>query len=308
MATYENDNGVLKYIISPQSTDETSIELEATYESYKTGISYETKIDDIVSMHKLFAFEPTIIFDVIKIKPTIDIKTSHICATHEIEFANRKYTIVINIPKKESEGEDQATTDIQRQNKILIRSIAKLTDRISDLETQMKKLATCVMNNTYENEKEGCLTTLCDILGGNNIVYKNNNYIYTYRKSDHGFDETIKTIIQHPSTNINIICENGMPFIINIIDCSVQHAAYVNNVIEKFTFVKKHKEIDIFLQSKDGETVSSVCKKKIIEAHSKTDGAILHKWKDFRRMIVAMENDQRKNQEVSYISSSDDSD
>lgn len=310
MATYENDIGVLKYIISCPSTEETPTTLTATYESHETGISYETEIDDVPSIHKLFAFDDTIVSDVIKIKPTLNIEPSHICATHEIEFANRKYTIAINIPKKESEGEDQATANIQRQNKLLIRRVAKLTDRISDLETQMKKLATCVMNNSYGNEKGDCLNTLCDILGGNNIVQ--NNYIYLEhctRKLVYGsfccvpFDSFAKTIILHSSTNINFICENGATFIINVIDCKYTE---IDKVIENFIFVKKHKEIDIFLQSKDGETVSSICKKKIIEAHD--NAVILHKWKDFRRMIVAMENDQRTNQEVSYISSSDESD
>lgn len=305
MAIYENETGVLKYVISNSSTEETSTALIATYESYETGISYETEIDDIPSMHKLFALDDTIIFDVIEIEPTLEIEPSHICATHEIEFANRKYTITINIPKKESEGEDQAIANIQRQNKLLIRRVAKLTDRISNLETQMKKLATCVMNNSYGNEKGDCLNTLCDILGGNNIIYKNKNYIDGCMKdSSCTFDDFTKSIIQHPSTNINFICENGNPFIVNIVNC--MYMSDVDKVIENFTFVKKHKEIDIFLQSKDGETVSSICKKKIIEAHN--SAVILHKWKDFRRMIVAMENDQRTNQEVSYISSSDESD
>jgi hypothetical protein len=92
---------------------------------------------NIAALHKLFAFDATLIFDIIKLVPVLSIDDKSVVAKYCTEFAQRKYEIIIVLPHKECEGENET----MRQNKILLRQVATLTDRITMLETQINKLA-----------------------------------------------------------------------------------------------------------------------------------------------------------------------
>jgi hypothetical protein len=92
---------------------------------------------EITSIHKLFMLDPTMIVDMISDNSLIiDIKVNSkdVSVHYMTTLMKRKYNIILDCLRVTSEGQDPAIGDLQRQNKLLMRQVAMLTDRLDKIE------------------------------------------------------------------------------------------------------------------------------------------------------------------------------
>jgi hypothetical protein len=142
MTTQKDERGILVWKDSNKTTDD-DVCLCATYESYATGISYEICFDGadaIASIHKLFAFDVSLIFDIIKMVPTLTICDTSVHLKYVAEFANRKYDIEIILPRKEHEGENKTISVLRNELTVCRNKILQFEKKISDNDRKIAML------------------------------------------------------------------------------------------------------------------------------------------------------------------------
>ena len=208
---YETKVGMLKYKVDVSETtiDDDGISLLVTYESYETGIAYETTYDheDIGKIHKLFVLDPTIILDMVsdnKLITKIDVDSKDVLIFYNMVFMKRAYEIVLKADRVTHEGVDSATGDLQRQNKILLRQVSKLTDRLDYMEKQIESVTEYCVKLTNEVDKIRNMESELDKLvittdQHRNLRFVNSNWHtnpYEYFKMKNGVDFKNATVIK----------------------------------------------------------------------------------------------------------------
>lgn len=277
---YETKVGMLKYKVEVSETtiDDDGISLLVTYESYETGIAYETTYDheDIGKIHKLFILEPTLILDMIgdnKLITKVDVTSKDVLIFYNMSFMRLNYEIVLKADRVTHEGVDSATGDLQRQNKVLLRQVSKLTNRLDYMEKQLQKLAKivaygeCGVPIAHRNEKT--FDMLCELTDVSDIYLsktdEKNRRSYAYTKlsdvSTTKFKDNIivHTLLKHGS-DVNQCDVDGksvlMYYIGRIHGTSI--AAYGKEIsIHVKEYIKAGADVNI--RDNTGKTVLMYC-------------------------------------------------
>jgi len=282
---YETKVGMLNYKadVSETTIDDDGISLLVTYESYETGIAYETSYDheDIGKIHKLFRLDTTLILDMIgdnKLITKINVDSKDVMIFYNMTFMKRTYDIVLKADRVTHEGVDAATGDLQRQNKVLLRQVSKLTNRLDYMEKQIQKLAKIVAYGecgapvAYRNEKT--FDTLCELTDVSDIYLnktdEKNKRSYAYMKLiDGGSYEfktnyTVQTLLKH-DIDMNQCDKDGKSILIGFIEktCVYYGNMDENKRISSYVSAYIKAGADVNIRDKAGKTVLMYCEDKM---------------------------------------------
>jgi hypothetical protein len=269
---YETKKGMLKYLveISETTSEDDGITIRMIYESYEDGIAYETiyEPDNIPYIHKLFALDPTMILDIISDNSLImSIKNnSKVVSVHyKTKFMKRTYDITMACLRVTHEGQDPAMGDLQRQNKVLLRQVSKLTNRLDYMEKQFEKLSMCVAKielSEVTYRKPAMLTDLCDLIDINKVERDaTNSYVWnTFYACKGDFDTNFKvqTLMKgHLNLNIYDAKKNSLLGMI------ITNIGYSHDLTKYIEAMVKH-GVDVNYRNPEGKTPLIICEERMI--------------------------------------------
>jgi hypothetical protein len=268
---YKTKEGMLKYVIdvNKETFDNDGITITMTYDSYESGEEYKTcyKPEDISNIHKLFTLDPTLILDIIKnneLIKNITLGSGKMEVSYCTNFMNREYIICLSANKITHEGVDPEIYEIRLQNKILLRQVADLTNRLGDMESKFKKLSTCVANIGYGCDHQSKNIDLLRLVNINEIRHdKSNSYVENTAllKIHHKDNPEMLYILKN--ANLNISDENNTSLLSRmIIRISTPNPQAIEIAVENI-HVMIESGADVNSRDNTGKTPLIYCNEKI---------------------------------------------
>lgn len=304
---HETKIGMLKYKVdvSETTSDDDGINILVSYESYETGIAYESAYDpdDIGEIHKLFCLDPTLMLDMIgdnKLITDIKVDSKEVRVFYKMTFMKRTYKIVLKSCRVTHEGVDPATGDLQCQNKVLLRQVSKLTNRIDYMERQLSKLAIVVAYNecgaplAYRNQKT--FDIVCDMVDMNEIhtgtTYEKNKLSYACAHLiDGGSYEfkanyTVQTLLKH-GIDMNKCDAYGKSILIGFIEkTSVRDGRHDKGKrLSSYVSAYIKAGADVNTRDASGKTALMYCEDKIKQCTSGA-AANLPGWNNVKSVLL----------------------
>jgi hypothetical protein len=268
---YETKEGMLKYVIevSKETFDNDGITITMTYDSYESGEEYKTcyKPEDISNIHKLFTLDPTLILDIIKnneLIKNITLVSGKMEVAYCTNFMNREYIICLSANKITHEGVYPEIYDIKLQNKVLLRQVADLTNRLGDMESKFKKLSNCVANIGYGGTHRSKNLDLFDLVDINELKYDKSSYVESVliSKISDSFKKYPEIMYILENANLNINDENNTSLLSRMIIKLEPSISYIEIAVENIhTMI----ESGAYVNSRDdmGKTPLIYCDEKI---------------------------------------------
>jgi len=176
--------------------------MNAEFEAHETGASYSKKFDDgeIRKLCTILRSNPELIEDFLVTEPTIKFLSTSILAEFSLTVGSKLYKFTAQIPKFSSEGSLAEIGELHQKNKMLVRRIKTLEDRMKQQEKNID-----ILTNI-------CIKTICNFDGLDDYLQ---HCLETTTDISHYVDTFIGIIKDHNDKNgqtlLQMIKNNKLP-------------------------------------------------------------------------------------------------